>query len=616
MTDLTEAYAALQKADAAGDTAGARQLADYIRSQSDRKVQSYDAVNGQLVPTGSSAAVAARSPVADTNFGQNALIGAGKFFTDMGLGARQIYGQVADAISPQDKNLSGLITGQQPTRTATLQQEAVDKRAIDAPVMGTWGGKAGQIGAGVISAIPLSAVPGANTYAGAATIGGGFGALTPTTQKDSRLLNTGVGAGLGIAGKYAGDSFGRWLSQRAQQSSANAAGSAAGSASAQATPGVAGAQASATATPTVNIRNTPSAGYVGDEPSVGLTQSQQEAIQNAQGLGFRLSPGQATGSKALQQVEAKLSAQPMTSGTFTAIDRNNARALARTFLGAIGESGDEVSPSILQRADSRIGSVFENAAQNNNINWDPILEHNLSNIEQTASSELSSSEMGIIRKQMGNLLDKAADNNSQISGQAYQNARQGLSRLSGNSSTAVGYWARQVRDALDEALTRSVPPEDAAALVQARDQYRILSTALNRTGAVNVGTGNLSPGTLANAFAQSDKRGFLYGENQSPLYNALRFSQAFKPIVGDSGTATRSPLNLSEMALSIPIRVATGAYASSPGVRLATGATAAARAAGNAGSWLGSVPGVQATLPYVQAGLPGLGGTSVPYLMQ
>ena len=33
MADLTEVYSALQKADAAGDTAGAKQLADYIRSQ-------------------------------------------------------------------------------------------------------------------------------------------------------------------------------------------------------------------------------------------------------------------------------------------------------------------------------------------------------------------------------------------------------------------------------------------------------------------------------------------------------------------------------------------------------------------------------------------------------
>src|SRR6266581_3672565 len=33
MADLTAAYTALQKADAAGDTAGAKQLADYIRGQ-------------------------------------------------------------------------------------------------------------------------------------------------------------------------------------------------------------------------------------------------------------------------------------------------------------------------------------------------------------------------------------------------------------------------------------------------------------------------------------------------------------------------------------------------------------------------------------------------------
>src|SRR6185437_6226932 len=32
MADLTDAYSALQKADAAGDTAGAKQLADYIRA--------------------------------------------------------------------------------------------------------------------------------------------------------------------------------------------------------------------------------------------------------------------------------------------------------------------------------------------------------------------------------------------------------------------------------------------------------------------------------------------------------------------------------------------------------------------------------------------------------
>jgi hypothetical protein len=72
MSDLSDLYTALQNADAAGDTASAQQLADYIRSQSstgapDRSgwaypnSRSYDAVNGQLVPTGSPQALAAQS---------------------------------------------------------------------------------------------------------------------------------------------------------------------------------------------------------------------------------------------------------------------------------------------------------------------------------------------------------------------------------------------------------------------------------------------------------------------------------------------------------------------------------------------------------------------------
>jgi hypothetical protein len=43
MADLTDVYSALQKADAAGDTAGAQQLADYIRSQDTATTSTYTA---------------------------------------------------------------------------------------------------------------------------------------------------------------------------------------------------------------------------------------------------------------------------------------------------------------------------------------------------------------------------------------------------------------------------------------------------------------------------------------------------------------------------------------------------------------------------------------------
>lgn len=175
--------------------------------------KSYQAIGGQLVPSGSDEALAAQSPVAGNSLLQNTRLGIGKLYTDAILGARQLYAQGADLISPQSQTLSGLITGQTPSRYAALQQEAADKRAIDAPLQGTAGAKVGEFA----GALPAAFIPGANTYTGAALIGGGLGSLQPTVQGESRALNTGVGAGMGIAGKYVGDTISNWLTNRAQQ---------------------------------------------------------------------------------------------------------------------------------------------------------------------------------------------------------------------------------------------------------------------------------------------------------------------------------------------------------------------------------------------------------------
>jgi hypothetical protein len=139
-------------------------------------------------------------PTAGNSFLTNANIGVGKLYKDAILGMRQLYGQASD-----------LMTGG--NTTAGLQQEAADKRVTDAPISATVGGKVGQFA----GALPLAFVPGANTYLGAAAIGGGLGAIQPTVAGESRALNTGVGVGMGVAGKYVGDAASNWITQRAQQ---------------------------------------------------------------------------------------------------------------------------------------------------------------------------------------------------------------------------------------------------------------------------------------------------------------------------------------------------------------------------------------------------------------
>jgi hypothetical protein len=91
------------------------------------------------------------------------------------------------------------------------------------------------------------------------------------------------------------------------------------------------------------------------------------------------------------------------------------------------------------------------------------------------------------------------------------------------------------------------------------------------------------------------------------LYDALRFAQAHQPIVGDSGTATRSMLtNPLEMLAKIPFNLATRAYTSSPSVNAAVAAQAAAQNAGNSAAV--TAPLLQGLSPYlpVASGLLGI----------
>jgi hypothetical protein len=156
--------------------------------------------NGERYPVGSPEARALYSPVAGQSFLQNAQQGMGKFYSDAVLGAKQIYAQMTGA----DPNaVVNPITG----------DTSAETRKLDAPLQSTGGAKVGEFA----GSLPLAFIPGANTYAGAALVGGGLGALQPTVDNESRGLNTGFGVATGLASKYAGDKLSSWLTNRAAE---------------------------------------------------------------------------------------------------------------------------------------------------------------------------------------------------------------------------------------------------------------------------------------------------------------------------------------------------------------------------------------------------------------
>jgi hypothetical protein len=74
-----------------------------------------------------------------------------------------------------------------------------DSRKLDAPLMSTKAGKAGQIVGTAADLLPAAFIPGAGTMAGAAAIGAGSGLLQPSTSTGETLMNTGLGAAAGPA---------------------------------------------------------------------------------------------------------------------------------------------------------------------------------------------------------------------------------------------------------------------------------------------------------------------------------------------------------------------------------------------------------------------------------
>lgn len=131
------------------------------------------------------------------SFGQNVAAGMGRVLNRVGQGVRQMGAQAMDAIVP-----TGTL---RPTRTQAVQAEIDESAELDKPLMQSAGGKVGDLLGNVAMTVPALAVPGANTYAGAATLGSLMGLVQPTQGDESRLLNTTVGAGAGLAGQFVGN---------------------------------------------------------------------------------------------------------------------------------------------------------------------------------------------------------------------------------------------------------------------------------------------------------------------------------------------------------------------------------------------------------------------------
>ena len=414
-----------------------------------------------------------------------------------------------------------------------------------------------------VKALNLAAAP---VKAGA--VGGAVsGALQPVTPGatdffSQKAQQIGAGGVLGAGGGYLSDKMLNLLLGRGPTVAP-----AAGTTTAQ-------AQTSATVTPTASVTGgqmTP--GVVGADASAALTQAQKAILDRGKAMGFRTTPGQETGSRSLQQMEARLESNPFTSGTFNEIKATNQKVLNQSAAQAIGVDAMELSNPVLAQAQRQISAVYTKVASPNVQKLDQMYVMNGIDLIDSAAEGLTTQPLrtNIFVKQLQELAAKGEATGNQLttlSSKIGKKAKNEMTTVSGDRE--LGQALFQIKEIVDDQLAAGLSAADQAAFQAARANYRNLMTLRSNPGVVNPSSGNVSGLNLASALTRKDPRGFMEGTNTTPMYEAARFAQAFRPIVGDSGTATRmmeiTPLN---MLLSMPTNIAASAYTSTPAIAAA-----------------------------------------------
>lgn len=208
MATQEDVIAAIRNADAAGDSAAVRQLGSVLQqmqaaTQRQARINKMKKDNpGEYDPESPEwqAKYGATSGMSTT---QKFLAGAGKAFTDVGRGVKQLIDIPATALEEAfgGEKLSramGLPTAKE--SAAQTQTDINEAKRNGAPLMQTTAGKVGNITGAVATALPTVFIPGVNTVTGSALVGAGLGFAQPVAEGESRLQNTAVGGTAGALG--------------------------------------------------------------------------------------------------------------------------------------------------------------------------------------------------------------------------------------------------------------------------------------------------------------------------------------------------------------------------------------------------------------------------------
>jgi hypothetical protein len=368
-----------------------------------------------------------------------------------------------------------------------LRAEADETKKRDQALMDDTAGRAGNIGGHVAMGIALPAKRILTAIGSAA----GYGAAQPVGTEESRTENAAVS---GVAG------------------------------------GAAGVVAKGVGRALKPVRS---------EVSRGIG----HLMDKAENMGFKLSAGQRTGSRHLQNAEAALDTLPTSGSPLGKYRDHNQQTANRIVAKEMGETGDAVTPEVIEGARTRIGGVMDGLTKGRQFDVDHKFFDDVFRIRAQYGQTLKGQQSAQIRSMIDELAAGSKLRKPQITAEQYQRTASELKQeaeaaFRSGAGVADAKVKRDIAEALEGLAERNFTGAEREAFQQARRQYS--ATLIAEKAVRPDGSGDIMIGKVAGATKKHRRIATRHGTTDE-LVDLGRLGQGLqKQLIPNSGTAERS----------------------------------------------------------------------------
>jgi hypothetical protein len=275
-----------------------------------------------------------------------------------------------------------------------------------------------------------------------------------------------------------------------------------------------------------------------------------EAAQRLRNEGIDVSAGQAKGSEALKTAESQLGQVPFGKQAAPEQQAQFNAAVSRRMMPEGDPGVPALTGEVMQTRATQLAQQYDDILSKNTMRTDPKFGQDLSQTMGQYLNRISLQQRPEFERAVNSLAEDINRFGGTLPGPMYQQARSWFSDMSfANRLTdpAMAQATRGVRNALDDAMARSIPDAGEAELLKATNRnYRAMKTiedALSRAG--SDGMGNLTPNAVLGAATKSAGKA-ARARGTDDLLNLAQTAKGVMRTPPNSGTASR--LNIMNLA--------------------------------------------------------------------